>query len=569
MRKGFIVFLLIFCCYFTIHSQTPVQTRQYPQKYFRYPLDLPPSTAGSFGELRPNHFHAGLDFRTNQRKGYPVHAAADGYVSRVRVQVGGGGNIVYIDHPNGFTTVYMHNDSFSPDIAKAVSDYQYQHQQYDVDFNPPPGQIEICQGDVIAISGNSGAVEGPHLHFEIRDTKSEETVNPQLFGVTIPDRVKPSINAVAVYQLGNKPFSESTPHEFLSVAGSGGSYHLVHPKTINLSGNAGFGIAAYDMNSASGSRNGVYSIELRVDSKTVYTYAVERFAFDQTKAINAYVDYPSLLTYGRWIQKCFIMPGSKISLYPQSINRGIVNFNDNELHDVEYVVRDVAGNTSTVSLKVQSHVAEPVAPAKTNGTLFHYDQKSEFINDKVRVTVMPGNLYDDVNFMYSALAMRPGAYSVTHHIHNRFTPIHDTYELWIKPDHDLGELADKAVIVSTTGSYAGGVFEDGYVKAQAKAFGDYYIKLDDVPPRIVPLSISDGKNMAKQSRISVRISDNLSGIKSSNGKIDDKWILMQWDYKTRVLSYTFDNIAPGKHYFELTVGDNKNNNAIYTADFYR
>jgi murein DD-endopeptidase MepM/ murein hydrolase activator NlpD len=568
MKNIYSALLLLFC-YLSINAQTPIQTRQYPKNFFRYPLDLSPSIVGSFGELRPSHFHGGLDFRTNQRKGYPVHAAADGYVARVRVQVGGGGNIVYLAHPNGYTTVYMHNERFNAAIAKAVPTYQYEHQQYDVDFNLPPGQIEVCQGDVISISGASGAVEGPHLHFEIRDTKTEEIINPQLFGITIPDRVAPSISSIGVYHLDNKPFSENTPHEFLAVAGSAGNYHLVHPGVINVNGNTGFGITTYDKNSASASRNGVYSIELQLDDKTVYTYAIERFGFDQTHAINAYIDYPTLLTTGRWMQKCFILPGNKVSLYPQSINRGIINFNDDETHEVKYIVKDVAGNTSTVLLHVKSHTPTAAAAGPLSGTLFHYDQKNEFTNDKVKVSIAPGNLYDDVDFVYSTLPMRPDAFSVTHHIHNRLTPIHDQYDLWIKPDRDLGQLANKAVIVSTDGGYAGGVYEDGYVKGQAKGFGNFYIRTDDVPPRIVPISISNGKNMAKLSHISLRISDNLSGIKSYNGKIDGKWVLMEWDYKTRVLSYTFDNIAPGKHNFELTVTDNKDNNAVYTADFYK
>ncbi len=569
MKKRFFLLLLIVCCLFVKAQAPAIQSRPYPKNYFRYPLDLPPSIVGSFGELRPSHFHAGLDFRTNQRKGYPVHAAADGYISRIHVQVGGGGNIVYIDHPNGYTTVYMHNDRFNEAITKAVRDYQYQHQQFDVDFKLPPGQIEVCQGDVISISGASGAVEGPHLHFEIRDTKTEETINPQLFGITIPDKVAPSINAVGIYKLDNKPFSENTPHQFLSVTGSAGNYHLVHPGVIDVSGNTGFGITSFDTNSASASRNGVYSIELQLDDKTVYTYAVERFAFDQTHAINAYIDYPALLTTGRWMQKCFILPGSKISLYPQSINRGIIDFTDDETHEVKYIVRDVAGNTSTVELHVKSHTPAPAQTWQPQGTLFHYDRLNEFANDRVKVSIPVGNLYDDVDFIYSTLPMRPGAYSVTHHIHNRFTPIHDQYELWIKPDRDLGQLADKAVIVSTAGSYAGGIYQDGYVKGAAKGFGDFYIRTDDVPPRIVPINISNGKNMAKLKRISLRISDNLSGIKSYNGKIDGKWVLMEWDYKTRVLSYTFDNIETGKHNFELTVSDNKDNAAVYTANFYK
>ena len=552
-----------------IHAQTTIQSRQYPQNYFRYPLDLPPSTAGSFGELRPQHFHSGLDFKTNQRTGYPVHAAADGYISRVRVQFGGFGRAIYITHPNGYTTVYGHLQSFTPAVAAIVKAYQYEHQTYEADFNLPPTQVPVLKNDVVAISGNAGASAGPHLHFEIRDTQTEETINAQLFGLTIPDKVPPTITSIGIYHINGNPFSEKTPREFLAVTGAAGNYHLMKPQVFHLSGYIGFGINTTDMNSVSANHNGIYSIELKLDGQTVYTFSVERFAFDQTHAINAYIDYPTFTSSRRWMQKCFILPGSHISLYPQSVNRGIITFDDNALHDVEYVVKDAAGNTSTVKLKVQSEKFTPVIN-KIAGTLFHYDQKNEFSTDKVKVIIMPGNLYDDLDFTYSVSPKPASGFSQVHHIHNRLTPIHDSYDIWIKPDADLGQYADKAVVVSTWGGCQGGYYQDGYVKSKVTSFGDFFIKLDTIPPVIRPLNIHNGSNMAASKSINFRMGDNLSGIKSYIGTIDNKWVLMEWDYKSKILSYTFNGeIAPGKHVFKLTVGDNKNNFSEFKADFYR
>ncbi|WP_214071583.1 M23 family metallopeptidase [Mucilaginibacter sp. dw_454] len=562
--------LLFLLSFQFVYAQKPIQSRDYPQDYFRYPLDLPPAAAGGFAELRPMHFHAGIDFRTNQRTGYPVHAAADGYISRVRVQFGGGGNIVYINHPNGYTTVYMHNLTFAPEIAKAVHDYQYQNQLFEVDFNLQPNQITVHKGDVIAISGQSGAVAGPHSHFEIRETKTEETVNPQLFGITIPDHIPPTITAVGVYSMGNRPFSEYTPHQFMAVAGAMGNYHLIRPQVIEVSGNTAFGISTTDMNNASSNRNGAYSIQLNIDGKTVYTFAAERFAFDQTHAINGYIDYPSFLREHRFMQKCFVPPGSHISLYPQSINRGIVNFNDDQVHDVQYVVKDVAGNTSTINLKVHSKPAPPVAAAKPPSNLFYYDRVNVFTTSRLKVIVDPGNLYDNVEFTYDSLAKKPGAYSITHRIHNKLTPIHDRYDIWIKPDLPLGDLAGKAVITGSGGLCDSCIYENGYVKGKARSFGDFYVTVDVTPPYVIPLNIHNGATMAKAHGIFFRIGDNLTGVKTYNGKIDGKWVLMAWDYKTKVLSYTFDDsVSRGKHNFELVVGDAKNNFTQYTAQFTR
>jgi hypothetical protein len=561
--------LIFLSCTFFAAAQT-IQSRQYPKDFFKYPLDLPPTTAGSFGELRPNHFHSGLDFKTNQRTGYPVRSVAMGYISRLRVQFGGFGNAVYITHPNGFTSVYGHLQSFTPQIAEAVRQAQYEQHKYDVDFQVPPLLMPVNQGQVIAMSGNTGASAGPHLHFEMRDAATEQTINPQLFGLTIADKVPPAITAAAVYQLGDKPFSENTQHKLFAVTGSAGNYRLTKPQVIEVSGNTGFGISTIDVNSTSANRNGIYSLELKVDGRTVYTFAVERFAFDQTHAINAYIDYPTYLRQGRQIQKCFILPGSNITLYPQSENRGVVTFNDVAVHDVEYVVKDVAGNTSTLKLKVKSVIKPSAADAPLKGTLFTYNKKNDFNTDKVKVSIAPGNLYDDVDFTYSMLPKRVGAYSAIHRIHNRFTPIHEDFELWIKPDAEMGSLTNKAVIVNTAGYCDSTTVDGGFLKATPRAFGDYYITVDTLAPYITPINIRNGSNIAGVKKISFKIGDNLSGIKSYNGYIDGKWVLMEWDYKTRVLSYTFDDgVAGGKHQFELTVGDYKSNIRQFKAEFYR
>jgi hypothetical protein len=572
MIKRFLVSTLLvwgFLC--AAYSQNIVQTKQYPTDYFRYPLDLPPATAGSFAELRPNHFHSGLDFRTNQRDGYPVHAAADGFVSRLRVQFGGFGNAVYITHPNGYTTVYGHLQSFSPEIAKLVHDYQVQSKCDIVDFNLLPLQMPVTKGQVIALSGHTGGVAGPHLHFEVRDTQTEQTINPSLFGLTIPDNKPPLLGTACIYRFTGAPFSEKTQRELLPVVGANGHYRLLKPHLITVNGDVGFGISAYDENNTSANHNGVYSIELKVDGKTVFTFAAERFAFDQTHAINAYIDFPEFLNSNRFIQKCFILPGSKITLYPQSINRGVVTFTDDSLHDIEYVVKDIAGNASTLSFKVQSHsnTAHFVQAYKAVGTLFHYNQPNQYTNDKVKINIPAGNLYDDVDFTFETLPRKPGAFSATYKFGNRYTSINDNYDLWIKPDSNIGRYTNKAVIVNN-GVCEGGIYEDGYIKCQPKSFGEFYIKLDTVPPHISPVNILNGASMAGKKAIFMRMSDNLSGIKTYLGYIDGQWVLMQWDFKSKILSYTFDDsLSHGKHTFELTVTDQKDNSSTYKANFYR
>jgi len=555
---------------FTQSSNLPQSIYRYPQDYFRYPLDLPPSTTGSFGELRPNHFHSGLDFKTNQRTGYPIHAVAEGFVSRMRVQYGGFGLAVYITHPNGYTSVYGHLDHLTPELAKIVKDYQYKNQTFEADIPLLPTQILLQKGDVFAWSGNAGASAGPHLHFEIRDTQSEQTINPQLFGLTIPDHVPPAIYAICAYQFNRKPFSENTVKQFIPVTGPTGNYRLKEASPVRLSGESAFGITTNDMNSTSFNHNGVYSIQLNADGKIVFVFTVDRFAFDQTHAINSHLDYPAFLTSGRWMQKSFVDPGNQIGLYNGTQNRGVIDFNDDATHNLEYIVKDIAGNTSTLKFQVKS---TPPAIAETpaaKGVFFKYDQQNTFSTDQVKVIVPVGDLYDNLDFIYSTLPRKAGAYSAIHHIHNRFTPLHDNFEIWIKPDVSLGNFADKAVIVNTGHGGQSSVFQDGFVKASVRGFGNYYIALDTVAPVIVPINISDGKNMAGSSNITFRIGDNLSGIKSYNAYIDGQWVLLEHDYKSKLFRYFFEeHCLPGKHKLELTVSDMKDNIKKLTLTFYR
>jgi murein DD-endopeptidase MepM/ murein hydrolase activator NlpD len=566
-------FCLLYAAFFVLscaNAQDFTSSKEYPKNIFQYPLDLAPTTAGSFGELRPNHFHSGLDFKTLQRTGYPVHAAAQGYISRLKIQFGGFGQAVYIDHPGGYTTVYGHLDHFTPEILAIIRKAQAEQQKYEVDINLEPFQFPVYKGQVFAWSGNTGASGGPHLHFEIRDKETQETINPQLFGLTIPDRVPPSIFSVSVYHLNGRPFDENTLRQTYPVKGAAGNYRLSKPQTLELSGSIGFGIAANDMNSTSVNKNGVYAIELKVDGKTVYTFAVERFAFDQTHAINAYIDYPYKLKTGGFIQKCFILPGAKITLYPQSINRGIVIFNDNEIHDVEYVVKDIAGNASIVKLKVKSSIPKDHPVFRPQGPVLHYDKHSEFANDKIKLIADPYNLYDDLELIYSASPKRPGSFSGLHHIHNRYTPIHDSLMLWIKPDSDIRKYADKAVVTGTVSGAVESEYADGYVKGKIHVFGDYDVRIDTVPPVITPVNIHNGLNMAAARAIIFRVNDNMSGVKSFMGKIDGKWVLVEHDYKSKIFIYTFGpGIAAGKHTFEFTATDFKNNVSQFTADFYR
>ncbi len=562
--------LLFLSAFNFAQAQQIFSTNKYPITDFRQPLDItPPALAGSFGEIRGNHFHSGIDFRTNQREGYPVYAVADGYISRLRVQNSGFGQALYINHPNGFTTVYGHLQRFAPKIATVVKNLEYEKKSFEIDEFPDATLIPVHKGDVIAWSGNRGSSGGPHLHFEIRDTKTEETINPQFFGIIIPDNIPPVIHGLYVYRLNGKNFNEFTPKQAIGITGSGGEYKTTAP--VSLTGEVGFGIVVTDRHNGLSGTNGVYSIQLELDGKKIYTSALERFAFEDSKAINSHIDYPTYLNTKRSIQKSFVDPGNPLKIYSGLVNSGRINFNDGAAHQLRYIITDSKGNSSILPFTVNAGSAPVAVSTVPSGIIYPYNKVNEFNSEDIKVVFPMGTLYNDLNFSYKKLPKPAGnAWSAVHQIHNRYTPLHIGFDLWIKADNLPENLKSKALIVSTSGSSQGGSFDNGYVKATPKNFGSFYITTDTIAPRIVPVNIGEGRNISGLSKMTFKISDNLSGIKSFNGYIDGKWVLMEFDAKTATLWHSFDErTSAGKHSLELVVTDMKENTRHYSIGFSR
>ncbi|SEK21265.1 M23 family metallopeptidase [Parapedobacter koreensis] len=566
MKVNHVLFLcfVFFLTLVHVKAQHPIiKNREYPQCYFSPPLAIPPQASGTFGELRSTHFHAGDDYRTQQRVGLPLFAVADGYVSRVRVQIGGGGNSVYISHPNGFTSVYLHMQEFNAQLAAIVKAKQYELQRFDVDIPLEETTVSVKKGDRIGLTGNSGSSEGPHLHFEIRDTQTEAPLNPQLFGLAFPDNLAPLIRGITVYDLADEPFSEHIPRRHLALSGS---------QIIPVNGRFGVGINTVDRHNGTSFNNGVYSIELSLDGKSISTVLFEELSYATSGTIHSYIDYPYYILKKVRIQKSFKDPNNPINIFHFLEGDGSITLTDNNEHTLSYRVRDVHGNTSTHTFKVKNTPSYTPAWQRTPGTaMFRFDRENRFTAENAEV-IMPQNvLYDHLHFNYHQGTRPSGGYSMVQHIHNRFIPLRESYELKIKPDSTLPDaLKPKAIIVNVEGSSQGGNFEEGWVRTMTRAFGSFYITVDTVPPTIVPQNISAGKNMAAVNRVNFKISDNLSGIQSFNGYMDDRWILMEYDPKTRSLWHTFDStLSKGKHRLRLEVIDWKDNKRMYEVNFIR
>ena len=553
--------------------------KQYPKDYFRSPVNFPVSLAGSFGEIRKNHFHSGIDIRTEGVQGKPVYAIADGYVSRVNVSPGGFGKALYITHPNGYTSLYGHLRNYAGAIAVWARSQQIKKESFAMDAEVPEGTLRVKKGDLIAYSGNSGASGGPHLHFEIRDAKTQEIIDPLDFGFMKADGIPPKIAWVKIYPFDdNSMVNFSDKAALIPVMGSGGRFSLKMADTLKVSGNIIFGIETSD-NAEGGLKTGVHAIELTVDGVKVFSQNIERFAFAETRYVNSLMDYPAFVQNKRKIQRSYVAPNNKLSVYADVKNRGILNFVDSKVHKIQYVVKDAFGNPATLVFYVRSHPPANLGgrpkPADHQGAQqFTYRTDNHFERTNLKFEVPGEAVYDDFPFEYSITPSVQGSYSGVHHLQNQYMPLHTWCTLSIRTDNLPKNLESKALIVAVSAgnkfSAKGGTFENGWITAKIRDFGNYTVTVDTEPPVIKVINVFPNKKLKKQSSILVKISDNLAGIRSYRGTLNGKWILMDYDEKNRLLTYAFDDLMkPGKNLFVLTVTDAVGNSSRYEATLIR
>ncbi len=514
-----------------------IVAQPYPQNYFRSPLDIELLLSGNFAEIRPNHFHGGVDFKTQGAEGKNIYAVADGYVSRISISPTGYGKAIYIDHPNGYTTVYGHLKRLNKKIEEFTHKEQYRQKKFKINIYPKKGELPVKKGEVIALSGNSGSSGGPHLHFEVRDTESEHPHNPLLFGFPVKDTSRPVIFNLYAYPLNEAASinGRNRRHRF-QVVGANGKYRLAEP--ILLKGKVGFGLQAHDYLDGTRNRCGVYSIAMLIDGKPNFSMKMNEHGFDETRYINAHIDFSARQQHRSKIHKTYIMPNNKLSIYDRKIGDGTFKFSDK--HTVEFSVFDANGNKSTLKFETQKAQLAVMNKGEMQGELFKYDRANYVIEDDIRIIFPMNSFYDDVQFRYSSSDKTSGTYSKIYQIHNHLVPVHARYHLSILPENLPENLKDKALIVriderGRKRAYSSN-WINGFLNTKAKHFGKFCIVTDTTSPTIQPLRSATNGRVRWNSSISFRISDNLSGIDEITPTIDGEWALYDWDPKRRLLT---------------------------------
>jgi len=575
MRQEFNFFIILSYLFIT-----GLQGQPTPEKSeFEAPVRIPMYLSGNFAELRVSHFHAGIDIKTGGVEGKNVYAAADGYISRIKIQTGGYGRTLYLAHPNGYTTVYAHLKEFDPSVEKYVKNYQYRNNTHTLDLYPEPGEITVSKGEKIALSGNSGSSSGPHLHFEIRDSKNQHPLNVLLFGFDIKDNIKPDIEHVAIYPLNSESAVNGRSSVMVyNVKGTNGIYSINYNSPIEIWGEIGFGIETYDYLNYASNRCGIYSIQLLVDGKEKYFQSMDEFSFAKTRYIKAHVDYNLYTNRKLKIQRSNILPHNQLDFYKSVENRGIITFTNEGTKNIKYVVRDTYGNESTLQFQVK--VRQP-ANIKTTPLPAHfikkmsYNSENSFITGDIKLQFPGHAFYNDVLFTYQKYPSNHDGFSEIHEIHDEAEPLHKHFSISIKASNVPYELEEKTLIAGIDDrgrTYStGGKWNNGYVTSRVRNFGKYYVTMDTIAPVITPINISDNANLENEEQINFSVMDDLSGIKSYNGYIDNKWSLFEYDPKNNLVYYQIDpsRLNKGKtHELELYVIDKKDNIAVFHARFF-
>ena len=526
--------------------------------------------SGNFGEMRPNHFHSGFDFKTQQKEGFTVYAAAEGYISRIKISHGGYGKAIYISHPNGYTTVYGHLKCGVDNIEKFIKNEQYKAQSYEIEILPNPNDLVVKKGDIIALSGNTGGSDGPHLHFEFRDTQSEKIINPMFFGFNkqVEDTKRPIVNSLMVYPIDENSIVNQAKRP-ISVSLSlleDGSYIA---EKVLASGKIGFGITTIDLDNVSWNANGIYSMQTFLNGKQFFGYQFDTFSFNETRFVNALIDFSRYKKLGQKVQKLFMKNPYSLSLIKTAPENGIVTVSPNMTQSYRIEIADFNQNITKICIPIQysSLQAKVNEEPITSKYFVKASRESSFALNNVSVFFPAATFYDDFYMNFEVKNNTLFLHDDTVAAHSNFSI---TFEDSIATEKErekmfIASIAEKKIYYNTTKR------KNNAFTTYTKYLGQYKLVKDTIAPKITIIKSIEDKWISSQKEIQFIVSDDLSGIKTYNGYLNNIWILLEYESKTKKLTHSFADgiVAEGKNELKVVVIDNVGNSTIFETHFFR
>ncbi|ALJ06710.1 peptidase M23 [Pseudalgibacter alginicilyticus] len=554
--------------FITIFSSYSYAQNNYPQDYFGNPLEIPLLLSGTFAELRSNHFHAGMDIKTQQRIGLNVISIADGFVSRIKVSHYGYGKAIYITHPNGYTSVYGHLQKFSPDIEAYVKKHQYENESFEIELFPKASELMVSKGELVAYSGNTGGSGGPHLHFEIRD-KNEHPINPMLFGLDIKDTTMPSVTSIYAYPIGeNASVNKSTEKQKLRLTPLKNGDYVA--ENIEAYGKIGFGVSVTDRQDLSHNKNGVYNIQTFINGRQNFEIDFSTFSFDESRHINQLIDYEHFQTKKQRVQLLF-NNNNPLSLYKNMIDNGVITMKDSTYAVYKIKVNDFKNNPAWITISIKGKKSDGIKLKKDNTTaLYLYANESKQLKDG-NITVdffrdtFYNNLYLDYNVSGDTLT-----------IHKDIVPLKKDFKITFDISKFSDADKDKLYIARLIGykNYPGYNFTErteNTLSTRTKTLGTYTLAFDTTKPTITPINFKNEQWLSNYRYLKIKIDDDRSGISNYRATINGKWVLMEYDYKTNTLTHDFNDgcVTETKNILKVIVTDNVGNNSTFESLFYR
>ncbi len=559
MKKRFTFVLLL-----GLLSSGLVAQERFPQ--YRNPLDIPIYLSATFAEIRPNHVHAGIDIKTQGVEGKKVYAVADGYVSRIGVSPYGYGNVLYVTHYDGYTTVYAHLQRFSGDIARYVKQYQYKHKKFTSQIYPDKDKFPVKRGDLIAYAGNSGGSGGPHLHFEIRNTKSEKPINPLYFGFKVEDNVKPLIQGVSVYPLGDTSTLEraTKPMYFPVTDGGNGKYSLKDRPCVFANGEIAFGISAYDQMGTSTNKNGPYLYELYLDDQLAFQMECDSFSYSEPRYVNSLLDYRHYKQKKSSYVRTETDPYNKLHMIAK--RNGTIAVAEGDTVNVCFKISDYAGNSSTARFMLVGSEKVEVEPVgrcrseylvKADGTI-----NADITIEDFSVSMEKGTLFRDEWIQTGQRDMK-GCCSRVYRFGAGTMTTFKKFLVRIRPFEEWA--GDKRLFIASIDdngkvSSLGGTWKNGAVETKTHTMGEYALKIDSIAPTVKASNFKDGQSVKELKSLRFKISDDMTGIETYDIYLDDVWVLGQYDAKNALLYYEFDEkMKAGTNNVKVVVTDGVGN----------